>query len=86
MMVSRMALLAGGSGVIKPNISTLMGQTYDQKRPGNDALRISAFNWFYLSINIGAIISMFCLPLLRNHYVREHLEETVRVTALAAEE
>ena len=31
-----LALLAGGSGVIKPNISTLMGQTYDQQRPGNE--------------------------------------------------
>src|SRR5437667_8622446 len=42
-------LLAGGSGVIKPNISTLLGQTYDQKRPGNEILRRSAFLWFYLS-------------------------------------
>ncbi len=31
-------LLAGGSGVIKPNISTLMGLTYDQKRPGQEQL------------------------------------------------
>src|SRR6266853_463145 len=52
-----MALLAGGSGVIKPNISTLMGQTYDEKRPGQEVLRSAAFNWFYLSINIGALIS-----------------------------
>src|SRR2546429_5837254 len=48
-----LALLAGGSGVIKPNISTLMGQTYDQKRPGQETLRSAAFLWFYLSINIG---------------------------------
>src|SRR5436305_15230845 len=34
-----LALLAGGSGVIKPNISTLMGHTYDRKRPGQEALR-----------------------------------------------
>src|SRR2546430_2472213 len=38
-----LALLAGGSGVIKPNISTLMGQTYDQLRPGQERLRATAF-------------------------------------------
>ena len=32
-----LALLAGGSGVIKPNISTLMGQTYDQQAAGAGA-------------------------------------------------
>src|SRR5262245_26387250 len=67
-MVIALALLAGGSGVIKPNISTLMGQTYDQQRPGQAQLRSAAFQWFYLSINIGALISMFALPLLRERY------------------
>ena len=33
-----LALLAMGSGVIKPNISALMGMTYDQQRPGNEQL------------------------------------------------
>ncbi|MBI3407505.1 MAG: MFS transporter [Planctomycetes bacterium] len=63
-----LALLAGGSGVIKPNISTLMGQTYDQLRPGNERLRSAAFLWFYFSINIGAVISQFALPKLRDEY------------------
>jgi POT family proton-dependent oligopeptide transporter len=63
-----LALLAGGSGVIKPNISTLMGQTYDQQRPGQEQLRSAAFQWFYLSINIGALISMFTMPVLRDNY------------------
>ena len=40
-------MLACGSGVIKPNISTLMGQTYDEKRPGREQLRSAAFLWFY---------------------------------------
>jgi POT family proton-dependent oligopeptide transporter len=65
-----MALLAGGSGVIKPNISTLMGLTYDQKRPGQTALRTQAFLWFYFSINIGAVISQYALPSIRD-YVRD---------------
>src|SRR5438477_1909588 len=42
-LVIALALLAGGSGVIKPNISTLMGLTYDQKRPGKEQLRTAAF-------------------------------------------
>lgn len=63
-----LVLLAMGSGVIKPNISTLMGLTYDQQRPGQEQLRTSAFNWFYLSINIGAALSQFTMPWLRNNY------------------
>lgn len=63
-----LVLLAMGSGVIKPNISTLMGLTYDQQRPGLDQLRTSAFSWFYMSINIGAALSQFTMPWLRNKY------------------
>jgi dipeptide/tripeptide permease len=67
-LVIALCLLAGGSGVIKPNISTLMGMTYDQKRPGQEQLRASAFLWFYFSINIGSTISMFALPLIVAYY------------------
>src|SRR6185436_9561614 len=84
-MYLALGLLAGGSGVIKPNISTLMGQTYDQKRPGQDQLRVAAFNWFYLSINIGALLSMFFLPLIRTNYIRTHLDPAVQAQAAAAE-
>lgn len=63
-----LALLAGGSGVIKPNISTLMGETYAQKRPGQDKLRGDAFAMFYGAINIGAALSSFAVPWLRDHY------------------
>ena len=72
-MIVALALLAGGSGVIKPNISTLMGQTYDQQRPGKERLRAAAFNWFYMSINVGAFISTLLLPAVRNHYIYAHL-------------
>jgi proton-dependent oligopeptide transporter, POT family len=82
-----LALLAGGSGVIKPNISTLMGHTYDQKRPGQEALRSAAFLWFYFAINIGALISTFALPMVRDSYMYNHLtpEARVEVDALAKE-
>jgi len=67
-MFLALALLACGSGVIKPNISSLMGMTYDQQRPGNITLRANAFLWFYFSINVGSTISMLALPIVRNHY------------------
>jgi len=63
-----LGLLAMGSGVIKPNISTLMGLTYDQQRPGREKLRSDAFAMFYGAINIGSAISSFAMPLLRNTY------------------
>jgi POT family proton-dependent oligopeptide transporter len=62
-----LVLLAMGAGVIKPNISTLMGLTYDQKRPGQEQLRTSAFAMFYLSINIGAMLGAFAVPWIRTH-------------------
>jgi len=63
-----LVLLAMGSGVIKPNISTLMGMTYKQHRPGQDQLLSSAFSWFYMAINIGALLSQTVMPELRNVY------------------
>lgn len=63
-----LSLLAMGSGIIKPNISTLMGMTYDQKRPGDDALRSMAFGMFYMAINVGAFISYLFLPVIRDDY------------------
>jgi dipeptide/tripeptide permease len=68
-----LALLAAGSGVIKPNISALLGQTYDQKRPGKERLRTAAFLWFYLAINVGALISQLALPAIREWYILNHL-------------
>lgn len=67
-MVIALSLLAMGSGVIKPNISTLMGMTYDQQRPGQERLRSDAFAIFYGAINIGAAISSFAMPWLREHF------------------
>jgi dipeptide/tripeptide permease len=80
-MLIALALLAGGSGVIKPNISSLLGQTYDQKRPGQESLRSAAFLWFYLSINIGALISQLALPAIRENYIYSHLTVEARMKA-----
>lgn len=66
--VIALSLLAMGTGVIKPNISTLMGMTYDQKRPGDEALRSDAFGIFYMAINIGAVLSQTAMPYIRTNY------------------
>jgi dipeptide/tripeptide permease len=65
-LVLALGLLAMGTGVIKPNISTLMGLTYDQKRPGQEKLRSNAFQYFYMSINIGAFLSQAIVPVVRD--------------------
>lgn len=67
-LIALFLLLAPGTGVIKPNISALLGETYDQQRPGQDSLRITAFQYFYFAINIGALISMLLMPFLRDKY------------------
>lgn len=67
-LVAALSLLAMGTGVTKPNISTLMGMTYDQQRPGQDKLRSDAFAMFYGAINIGAAASSFLMPWLREEY------------------
>jgi POT family proton-dependent oligopeptide transporter len=63
-----LTLLAMGAGVIKPNISPLMGLTYDQQRPGQELLRSQAFSMFYMAINIGAAIAQFSMPVIRDEY------------------
>ncbi len=67
-LVIALFLLAMGTGITKPNISTLMGMTYDQERPGQEKLRSDAFAMFYGAINIGAAVSSFAMPWIRDHY------------------
>lgn len=62
-----LCLLAMGTGVIKPNISTLMGNTYDLYRPGQTKLRSEAFAMFYFAINVGAFLAQLAMPSIRTH-------------------
>lgn len=48
-----LVLIVIGTGLLKPNISTMVGQLYEQ----NDPRRDSAFSIFYVGINIGAFIA-----------------------------
>jgi proton-dependent oligopeptide transporter, POT family len=47
------ALLIIGNGFFKPNISTLVGELYEE----NDTRRDSAFTIFYMGINVGAFFA-----------------------------
>lgn len=68
LMFLSLVILAFGSGIIKPNISTLMGLTYDQQRPGQTELRSRAFGYFYMAINIGSFLSQLICPALRDYF------------------
>jgi POT family proton-dependent oligopeptide transporter len=63
-MFLALTLLALGSGSIKPNTSTMMGQMYEEQKKA--ALLDRAFTYFYAAINIGAAASQLGLPWLRD--------------------
>lgn len=44
-----------GTGLLKPNISAIVGGLYEK----NDSLRDSGFTLFYMAINIGSILGFF---------------------------
>jgi POT family proton-dependent oligopeptide transporter len=48
-----LALIAVGTGLLKPNISTMVGQLYGP----NDNRRDAGFSIFYMGINVGAFLS-----------------------------
>ncbi len=50
-----LGVLIIGNGFFKPNISTIVGDFYSNNDPRKD----SAFNIFYLGINLGAILGTF---------------------------
>jgi POT family proton-dependent oligopeptide transporter len=59
-----LVLLVLGSGLLKPNVSTILGELY-RDRPD---MRDAGFNIFYMGINIGAIAGPLSAAYLRTHY------------------
>jgi proton-dependent oligopeptide transporter, POT family len=60
-----LALIAIGSGAIKPNVSTFVG---DQFGPGRESLMEKAYFAFYWAINIGSINGQFFIPKIRTWF------------------
>jgi POT family proton-dependent oligopeptide transporter len=59
-----LVLLACGSGLLKPNVSTIVGNLY-RRRP---ELRDQGFNIFYMGINMGAFFAPLAVSWLRTRY------------------
>lgn len=50
-------LTAIGTGGIKPSVSSFGADQFDDTDPAERVKKGSFFNWFYISINAGALIS-----------------------------
>lgn len=59
-------LIILGNGFFKPNISTLVGNLYNDTR--YRANKDSGYNIFYMGINVGAFICNFVAAFMRNNY------------------
>lgn len=59
-----LALLIAGNGLFKPNISSLVGQLYEQNDPRRDA----GFTIFYMGINLGAFLAPLACGLIGEVY------------------
>ena len=64
-LTAGLALIALGSGGIKPCVSAHVG---DQFGASNAHLLPKIYNWFYFSINMGAMLSMMLTPWLMEWY------------------
>ncbi len=60
-----LALIAFGSGGIKPCVSAFMG---DQFRPDQSHLMQKAYGAFYWSINFGSFFSFLVIPWIKDHH------------------
>ena len=65
-MYISLGLIIIGNGFFKPNISTLLGNIYNKEEL--KPLKDSAYNIFYMGINIGALVCNFVAAYLRNNY------------------
>ena len=65
-MYISLGLIIVGNGFFKPNISTILGNIYNTE--ALKPLKDSAYNIFYMGINIGALVCNFVAAYLRNNY------------------
>ncbi|MEL6607004.1 MAG: peptide MFS transporter, partial [Bacteroidota bacterium] len=59
-----LGFIAVGTGLIKPNISTMVGALYEQGDPRRD----SGFSIFYVGINVGAVLAPFIIGAIGERY------------------
>jgi POT family proton-dependent oligopeptide transporter len=63
-MLIALSMVSVGNGFFKPNISTMVGELYEQ----GDRRRDSGFTIFYMGINIGSLFSQLLCPWLAVAY------------------
>jgi POT family proton-dependent oligopeptide transporter len=59
-----LAVIVVGTGLLKPNISAMVGQLHEQNGGSRDA----TFTWFYMAINIGALLGPLITAWLASVY------------------
>ncbi|MFD1387346.1 peptide MFS transporter [Oceanobacillus sp. FSL W7-1293] len=59
-----MGLIVIGTGLLKPNVSNIVGDLYDKEDPRTDA----GFSIFYMGINLGGLIAPFIVGTLGQKY------------------
>lgn len=59
-----LAVMVVGNGFFKPNISTLLGNLYND--PQHKANKDTGYNIFYMGINLGALVCNFVAAIMRN--------------------
>jgi len=60
LLITGLAFVTVGNGFFKPNISTIVGELYEQ----SDRRRDAGFTIFYMGINLGSLFSQILCPLL----------------------
>src|ERR1039458_9390820 len=65
LLYTGLALIAFGSGGIKPCVSAFVG---DQFKPEQSHLLQKAYGAFYWSINFGSFFSFLVIPWIKNHH------------------
>lgn len=66
MLYSGMVLVIAGNGLFKPNISTLLGNLYNNEQFKNQ--KDEGYNIFYMGINVGAFVCNIVSAVLINKY------------------
>ena len=69
-LYTAMTVVIVGNGFFKPNISTLLGNVYND--PQYKSLKDTGYNIFYMGINVGAFICNFFGAYLRNTFSWGH--------------
>jgi proton-dependent oligopeptide transporter, POT family len=63
-----MCLIVLGTGLLKPNISTMVGELYDKHPELHESRRDAGFTLFYLGINLGAFVA----PLITGYFAEQN--------------